>query len=570
MDISEALKDLSPKEREEAFKILSEIKESGKSTTLDSIYAKDYNEIPVSIDEFIENPEYAGWYTGNGKNIYPYWREKLREIFSPTSNYSEIALTGSIRTGKTHIAVIGLAYCLYCLMCLKDPHEYYSIAKGGYIYFVFFNVTLTLSRGVAYTKFQSLLLNSPWFMKRGKVVGDKNLEYVPDMPIRFTVGSQVEHSLGRDTFCLTGDTVILTSKGEKRLDEIAGKFVRVFSSDSNGNLHLSPEVLIQKTKSVTGLIEIQLEDNTIIKCTPEHKLRLINGEYKEASKLSINDELDIVQSKSGIYKVENLLNHKCYIGKSDKDVYERLKCHKNCGHHSNSHLRNAIKKYGVDNFSFEVLEFCSIDKTNERERYWIEYYDSFKNGYNCTTGGEGEIGWHLSDEAKRKISEGNKGKIILQHQREAVSKAQRGKHLSEEQKEFLRNAFSGKNNPFYGKTHSVETRKKISIANSHISDKRRKELSDKMKERQLNNVWINNGLENKFIKKEALCQWLQKGFVRGKIVKNASKKGKIFIHKGALNKQIDPSDLDKYLKDGFVVGLYRKNRRNKNNENKKY
>lgn len=194
------LANLSEEERLATIKILKDLSEKGKSKTLDKLYYADFEEVPVDIDTFIESDEYIGWFTNNGKDIYPYWREQLRNIFNKGKSYSEIALTGSIGIGKSTIAVIGLAYCLYRLMCLKDPHDYYHIGKGGYIYIVFFNLTLQLSQGVAYTKFQSLLQNSPWFMRHGQITGKKYLEYIPDGPIRFTVGSQVEHSLGKDIF----------------------------------------------------------------------------------------------------------------------------------------------------------------------------------------------------------------------------------------------------------------------------------------------------------------------------------------------------------------------------------
>jgi hypothetical protein len=47
----------------------------------------------------------------------------------------------------------------------------------------------------------------------------------------------------------------------------------------------------------------------------------------------------------------------------------------------------AIHKYGIKNFDFNILEVCSIEQLDERERYWISYYDSYNNGYNRTPGG---------------------------------------------------------------------------------------------------------------------------------------------------------------------------------------
>lgn len=227
-DYQSIMDGLTEEEKEEALKILGELSQDGKSDTLQKIYEADYEEIPVDIDTFIDSPEYAGWFTGDGKNIYPYWRQKLREIFSDKENYTEIAISGGIGTGKSHIAVLALAYFLYRLMCLKDPYSQFNIAKGSYIYIVFFNATLQLSQGVAYTKFQSLLINSPWFQQRGTVGGTKYLEYIPNKPIRFTVGSQMEHSIGKDIIAGILDEVNFVKGADVNLEK--SKIMKLYAS----------------------------------------------------------------------------------------------------------------------------------------------------------------------------------------------------------------------------------------------------------------------------------------------------------------------------------------------------
>ena len=191
---------LTDTEKKAVKSILAEYSQKGESKNLKKLYETDFYEVPVDIDTFIESDEYAGWFTQNGK-LYPYWREKLRDIFDDSKNYSEIVLGGSIGCGKTTIAVIALAYTLYWLMCLKDPNPYFDLGRGDTIYIVFFNATLQLSKGVGYSKFQDLLQHSPWFMKRGTVSGTKHLEYVPNKTenshIEFTVGSQPDHALGK-------------------------------------------------------------------------------------------------------------------------------------------------------------------------------------------------------------------------------------------------------------------------------------------------------------------------------------------------------------------------------------
>ena len=90
-----------------------------------------------------------------------------------------------------------------------------------------------------------------------------------------------------------------------------------------------------------------------------------------------------------VYKITNLINGKCYIGQTTGNVKYRWRQHKNSSKYKNkSILGLAIAKYGKDNFTFEVLENCSIDQLDDKERYYIKFYNSLTpNGYNMETGG---------------------------------------------------------------------------------------------------------------------------------------------------------------------------------------
>ena len=90
----------------------------------------------------------------------------------------------------------------------------------------------------------------------------------------------------------------------------------------------------------------------------------------------------------GIYKITNLVNNHCYIGQS-RMIEKRWLAHKETSQNKNSHayhypLQSAFRKYGIDQFSFEVLEECSLSELNEKEIYWIDYYNP---EYNQTVGG---------------------------------------------------------------------------------------------------------------------------------------------------------------------------------------
>lgn len=94
-----------------------------------------------------------------------------------------------------------------------------------------------------------------------------------------------------------------------------------------------------------------------------------------------------------IYKIVNNINNKIYIGKTNLTVEKRWKEH--CFDSTKKTkekrpLYSAMNKYGIDNFSIEQIERVNTDEEAcEREKYWIEYYGSFKYGYNATKGGDG-------------------------------------------------------------------------------------------------------------------------------------------------------------------------------------
>ena len=95
-----------------------------------------------------------------------------------------------------------------------------------------------------------------------------------------------------------------------------------------------------------------------------------------------------------IYKITNQINNKIYIGKTVKSIERRFWEHKNNAHKNvNLPLYKAINKYGEDNFNIEIVETVENNNClNEREIYWINYFNSYidkGHGYNCTHGGDG-------------------------------------------------------------------------------------------------------------------------------------------------------------------------------------
>lgn len=93
-----------------------------------------------------------------------------------------------------------------------------------------------------------------------------------------------------------------------------------------------------------------------------------------------------------IYKITNDINDKIYVGQTSGTLKERFKQHKkkmNSEDRKTYPLYNAMRKYGIEHFSIKILE--ETDNLQEREQYWIKYFDSYNNGYNTTRGGDGWV-----------------------------------------------------------------------------------------------------------------------------------------------------------------------------------
>lgn len=131
-----------------------------------------------------------------------------------------------------------------------------------------------------------------------------------------------------------------------------------------------------------------------------------------------------------IYKLKNKINGKIYIGQTIRSLDERIAEHSR----KNTIISRAIKKYGIENFIVSVIdEGKTIDELNKKEIHWISHYSSvIPNGYNQCYGGGNTVGYHHKKEHKMIMSEKKNGMYL------------------------------GEENPFFGKTHSDEQKKKWS------------------------------------------------------------------------------------------------------------
>lgn len=240
---------------------------------------------------------------------------------------------------------------------------------------------------------------------------------------------------------------------------------------------------------------------------------------------------------TGIYKITNTINGKCYIGQST-DLANRIQKHIKTlinGTNCNEHLQNAYDKYGTGNFTIEIIEECDKEYLDEREIFWIDFYKSYdKNyGYNKTKGGKGGNSYlelcdeHEAERIKTKQSESKKGKLNPLYNMHCYTNGIIIKYISDNEIEeyesngwikgvpnFVRAkesiANSDTKNGFYGKQHSNETKQKLSEG------------------RRGNNNW---------------------------------NYGKIIYHKGNKQKYIDLNEIEYYESLGWTKGVTKESKR---------
>ena len=106
-----------------------------------------------------------------------------------------------------------------------------------------------------------------------------------------------------------------------------------------------------------------------------------------------------------IYRVTNIITGKSYVGQTRQTLEKRWKQHLTDSKRKrfNYYFYNAIRKYGPHSWTKEIVEeIFDIELLNERERYWISFFNTMNDGYNMTSGGEqGKI---FSDASRQKLS----------------------------------------------------------------------------------------------------------------------------------------------------------------------
>lgn len=228
-----------------------------------------------------------------------------------------------------------------------------------------------------------------------------------------------------------------------------------------------------------------------------------------------------------IYRITNNINNKSYIGQTIFSLEKRLKSHycDTFTKNSKTKFHNALRKHPTEVWVCEIIEEVDdINLLNEREIYWIFHYDTFKNGYNSTSGGVQYI--EITEETKNKISKANKGK----------SSPNKGKKATEEAKEKMRQAKLGEKNNRYGKHHSDETKEKMSKSakNKPKSEKHKLSLSKAKIGKPSPNKGKTTSEETKAkLRQAALKRW----------------------NNGVVNTSIKAEEIEKYVLNGYKLGM---------------
>lgn len=241
-----------------------------------------------------------------------------------------------------------------------------------------------------------------------------------------------------------------------------------------------------------------------------------------------------------IYITTNQITGKKYVGRKSSQQFLETKY---LG--SGIHLKNAIKKYGKENFTVELLQECNTpEELYNAEKSWISKFDAMNSSmfYNHSPGGKEDgflVGeeniakrvenrkrhsefmksFRHTEETKQKMSQARKGYKHSEDTKSKISISNTGKRLGMRASDSTRQKMSQSHK---GKVLSEETRKKISIQNKgkRLGATSSPETVEKLKAAQADRVWITDGDSSKKIKREDVQSYILLGWKYGRAHKN--------------------------------------------------
>lgn len=263
-------------------------------------------------------------------------------------NFAVVTDSGNLiilhNSGKSTIARRGLIYALYRICCLRSPHKLFNIAPDTVLSALMISVTLQQAQDTALKPVLEMIRNSPCFHEVRKMTAFDS--FGPNDPVPFcrqgngirfpnnvylSVGSNINHIIGYSVFgCLTGDTEVVTDKGNIRIEDVAKscKQYRVKTRELDGTFTWNNINHCECTKEVNELVEIVLENGQTIKCTSDHKFPI--------------EMIDYISKKDLIFycgqwckKAKDLINLDNLIGCKIKNVRLNL-------------LKQSVKVYNLE------------------------------------------------------------------------------------------------------------------------------------------------------------------------------------------------------------------------------
>lgn len=217
----------------------------------------------------------------------------------------------------------------------------------------------------------------------------------------------------------------------------------------------------------------------------------------------------------GIYKITSPTG-RVYIGQS-VNIEKRFRHYRSKNESTKQRrLKLSFDKYGIENHKFEVVEECSVDQLNDRERYWQDYYNVLdqKKGLNCVLtkskdksgytsketlnilsacqsgSNNGMYGKKHSEETKEKIRKKAIGRKASEETRKKLSLARSKRVITKETREKISISNSGKNHHMYGKNHTNESKSKISESLRDINKVKMRKIIDEKTLKIYDNIHV--------------------------------------------------------------------------------
>ena len=181
---------------------------------LKSIYdlfarSSGYNETPPTIEQFLSDPYYLGDALNFGKAVFPYWREKLIDIyptpFLESNKYKVVVLSGATGIGKSTVSSIIFLYDLARLLCMDEPQTRFGLPKSAKIFFTLTNSTLENVEQVNYDPIISFIRQSPFFKSKFNNTKSRTSLFVNNIDINLV--SRKLALVGKNVYAASSDEI---------------------------------------------------------------------------------------------------------------------------------------------------------------------------------------------------------------------------------------------------------------------------------------------------------------------------------------------------------------------------